>query len=116
MYWNKVALGLTNKQITIYYLSYTGIAVFVGSILGLILGYFGVESIFINISNNSFSRKLEAYFEYGPAFSICLLEMVLLLLVTYIACNSVLKKNAIALLKGENESCAKVIFILILLF
>lgn len=106
----KKALGFTRAQITIYYLSYTGIAVLLGCFLGLILGYFGIESIFLNILNNTFSGKLYAYFEYGPAVSVCLLEIILLLVVTYIACNSVLKKDAIVLLNGTNESVAKVRF------
>lgn len=106
----KKALGFNRKQITIYYLSYTGIATLVGCILGVLVGYFGIENIFISILDSTFSGKLVSYFEYGPAVSICLLEIVLLLIVTFIACNSVLKKNAITLLRQENVSYAKVRF------
>ena len=106
----KKANGFTSKEIIIYYLSYTGITLLVGCTLGILIGYFGIENIFINILNSSFSDKIVAYFDYGPAVSICLLEIVLLLTVTFIACYNVLKKNAIVLLKGENESRAKVRF------
>ena len=106
----KKALGLTRKQITQYYLTYTGIATLTGCVVGVALGYFGIENIFLSILTNTFAGKIWAYFSYEPALTICLIEIVLLLLVTFIACNDVLKKEAISLLKEENDSYAKVRF------
>lgn len=103
----KKALGISEKDVTKYYLTYTGVALLIGCLLGVILGYFVVENLFVNVLNQNFANKVSGYYSINQALLICLLEAGLLLLTTYIACKNVLSRNAILLLKGEVDSYAK---------
>lgn len=104
----KKALGLRQKEITMSFMIYTALAVIIGSVIGVAAGYYIVEDILIKSIDTVFlvdmSRK---YFSLSAAAKIALLELVLLLTVTYFACRKILKENAVDLLKGPKQAVGK---------
>ena len=104
----KKALGLRGKEITLSYLAYSGMAVIAGGILGLLAGTFGVETVLAKpIGNRFIMGPYEPYFSVSEAALLVGTELVLILLTTWLACRSVLKRQAIELLKGENTAVGK---------
>lgn len=98
----KKALGLNQKEITLSYLTYTGLAVIVGCIVGTLAAVFIVEKILVNAILESFILPgVSLYFSAKQMGIICGAEILLILLVTYAACARVLKRNAVELLAGE---------------
>lgn len=106
----KKALGLTNREIMLVHLTYTLIATLIGCILGVALGYNVIEYVLTGIMNDNTTCDISLYFSYKEVLFISLLEISLLLLITYIACKNVLKKKAIYLINGEQKNIAKVRF------
>ena len=98
----KKALGLTQHEITMSYMSYTLFSIVIGSIIGNICGYFVVEKTLVNAVSNSFVFKTEMYFSLFDALAISGLEALLLLFITYFACKSILKRDAVKLLTGQD--------------
>ena len=104
----KKALGLRSREITLSFLMYAGIAVICGAIVGSLVGFTVVEGII--------ARALSSMFilgNYPPFFGVPLflivtaLEFVLVLIATWLACRSILRKHAIELLRGEEPPTAK---------
>lgn len=104
----KKALGLRRKEITLSYLAYSGMAVIIGSILGLLLGTFGIERILANTIGNRFITGVyPSYFSVGQGVILVLVELVLVLMSTYLACKNTLNRQAVELLKGEKPPKGK---------
>ena len=103
----KKALGLSENEIMRSYLSYTGVSIFIGCILGSILGYALVENILVKTVNRNIMCDLNLYFSFKDVLIICLIEITILLLVTYFACKSILKRNAVTLLGGQTSIVGK---------
>ena len=104
----KKALGLRKKEITLSYLAYSGTAVFIGGLLGLVTGTLGIEQVLAGTIGERFVMGTYApYFSFGQGAIVIAVEMVLILLTTWLACRSVLKQQAVELLKGEKPPTAK---------
>lgn len=98
----KKAMGMSDRTIKKYYLSYTLVALIIGCLLGGLFGYFVVEKVLLNSVASNFYCRFDIQFSIYEYLSICLLNILLLLLTTYFACNKVLKKNAVELLASED--------------
>lgn len=103
----KKALGINKRSIIFSYLSYTFIAAILGCFVGGAIGYYVIERIFIDVFSQNFTVKTSSYFSIDTIIQISFVEIVLLLLSTYVACIKILRKNTVVLLKGESESSAK---------
>lgn len=104
----KKALGLRNREITLSYLAYSGAAVLVGAVIGVLGGVFAVEPILIGTLKTRFVvEAMPPYFSVGQMFAIVGVELALILAATWFACRSVLKRQAVELLAGEKPPSAK---------
>ena len=104
----KKALGLRKKEITLSYLAYSGTAVFIGGLLGLVTGTLGIEQVLAGTIGERFVMGTYApYFSVSQGAIVIAVELVLILLTTWLACRSVLKQQAVELLKGEKPPTAK---------
>ena len=104
----KKALGLMKREITLSYLLYGGISVAVGCALGIVLGYFILEPVIVIVLRKSFVTRDMVYFaEPMEAVIICALEVVFILLTTYLACRSLLKEHPVTLLAGPKPPSGK---------
>ena len=103
----KKALGLTQSEVTVYYLFYTGVAALVGSILGMGLGY-ASECLILNAFSISYPFDAFAHlFSLPTALAVSLVQLVILLAVTYVSTAGILKKSAITLLNDNSTASAK---------
>ena len=104
----KKALGLMKREITLSYLLYGGISVTIGCTLGILLGYYVLEPVIVMVLRKSFVSKDMVYFaEPKEAIIICALEVVFILLTTYLACRSLLKEHPVVLLAGPQPPSGK---------
>ncbi len=107
----KKALGFRTGEVTLGYLLYAGIAVLAGAIVGSILAYFLVEGIIGGVFGTMFAfGSYPAYFGLGLFLIITILELVLVVGTTFLACRKVLKREAVDLLRGESTSTSKIHF------
>ncbi|MBQ0010092.1 MAG: ABC transporter permease [Ruminococcus sp.] len=106
----KKALGLSTKEITKSYLAYAALAAITGCFLGVLLGYYVVEFLFLGALKVNFNSDFRLYFSYKDVLAISLPEILLLLITTYLACRKNLKRKAISLLQGETKVHAKIRF------
>ena len=107
----KKALGLRKREITMSFLLYAGLAVLAGSVVGIIVGIFVVEGIIGNALSNRFTfDAIPPYFDIVIALIATAIELVLVVGAAYLSCRSVLKQNAVELLKGEKPPSGKTRF------
>ena len=107
----KKALGLRRREITLSFLAYSALAVVAGAIIGTIVGVTLVEGIIGHVLGSMFVLG-----DYPPYFGlmlfliVTLLEIGLVLGVTWFACSRILKEHAVTLLSGEKPPEAKTRF------
>ena len=106
----KKALSLSRAQITMSYLMYTCFALLFGCAIGLGLARFIISGLLLQTVSSSFVFPYHLVVDLKPAALLCLLEAVLLLTTTYIACRRILAKDAIVLIQGDSPSYGKVRF------
>ena len=107
----KKALGLRSREITTSFLAYSAIAVVAGAIVGTIMGVLLVEGIIGRVFSGMFAfGGYPPYFGVPLFFVVVLLELVLVLGATYLACRRILKEHAVELLKGEKPPEGKTRF------
>ena len=87
------ALGFSNRKILFHYMGYGFWISIVASIVGLILGYYFIGTIFMNLQMDFFeipnghpSMNVSCYYVTG-------LVIFAVLLITFITCRSILKEN-----------------------
>ena len=87
------ALGFSNRKILFHYMGYGFWISIVASIVGLILGYYFIGTIFMNLQMSFFeipnghpSMNVSCYYVTG-------LVIFAVLLITFITCRSILKEN-----------------------
>ena len=97
----KKAMGFTDREVTFSYLAYAGVAAIVGTVIGAILAVVLVENIMLNSVTFTVMGKPTWAFDIRDYLVIAAIELVLILLSTYLACHGVLKREAIKLLAGE---------------
>lgn len=104
----KKALGLRQGEITASFLWYSGISVAVGAILGALGAYFIVEGIINGVLGSMFAfGPYPSFFGWELFLIISVIELVLILGTTYLACRTILKQHAVDLLRGDNPSLGK---------
>ncbi len=104
----KKALGLYNREITIAELGFTLLAAIIGSILGILLGRFGVEQYLFAVSKENFTCDSSLlYFDIKDTLIIVTIEIGTILVTTYLACRKVLKRSAVKMLAGAEPPSAK---------
>lgn len=98
----KKALGLRSREITVSYLMYSTIAVIIGIVIGALGAVFLVEGILNKAAAGQFTLgAIPMYFSLIDTLLIGGFELVLIVLATWLACRSMLKRHAVELLKGE---------------
>ena len=87
------ALGFSNRKILFHYMGYGFWISIVASIVGLILGYYFIGTIFMNLQMDFFeipnghpSMNVSCYYVTG-------LVILAVLLITFITCRSILREN-----------------------
>ncbi len=104
----KKALGFRKGEVAAMYFGFSGLSVLLGVLISILIAVFLVQGIMNPIAARQFSMP-----EFGPHFDIVGLlilggiELVLILLSTWIAINGLLKKHAVELLKGESTANVK---------
>ena len=107
----KKALGLRGREITLSFLAYSGLAVIVGSIVGILVGMFVVEFIIGRALGARFIMgDYPPYFDWVLSVAATFVGLVLVLAATWFACRSILKENAVELLRGEKPPTGKTRF------
>ena len=107
----KKALGFRKGEITRGFLWYSGIAVVAGAIVGTIVGFLLVEGIIGGVLGGMFAfGGYPPYFGWGLFVIMTLIELVLVVGATYLACRSILKEHAVELLRGEKPPTGKARF------
>lgn len=104
----KKALGFHEGEITFMYLSFSGIAVLVGTLLASAMAILMVQGIMNPVAASSFT--LPSYPPYVSLPDLLVgggIEMVLILLSTWLAAHGLLKRNAVDLLSGDQQTNAK---------
>ncbi len=107
----KKALGLFDREVTLSELSFTLIAAIVGSIFGILLGRFALETFFLGVVSDQFTFADKVpYTSLKDIVIIVAIEVGTIVVTTLFACNKVLRKNAVKLLQGAEPPKAKVRF------
>ena len=107
----KKALGLRSREITASFLAYAALAVIFGAIVGLIVGVIAVEGIVGKALSGRFIFGLiPPYFDWKLALLATGIELVLILGTAWLSCRTILKEQAIELLKGEKPPVGKTRF------
>ena len=104
----KKAVGFRESEVATEYLSFSGIAVLAGVVLSLIVAVVLVQGIMNPASAASFTMpSFPPYFNLLDLLAGGGIELVLILLSTWLAIHGLLKKNAIVLLNGGETKAAK---------
>lgn len=107
----KKALGLRSREITLSFLAYAALAVIFGSIVGLIVGVFAVEGIIGRaLSARFLFDSIPPYFDWKLALIETGIELVLVMGTAWLSCRTILKQQAVELLKGEKPPAGKIRF------
>lgn len=104
----KKALGFKKSEITGYYLMYSTLALVIGCVLGVILGWQLVSRIMTDKLGQSFivvPQKLPV--DAVDILIICGIETAVILGVTVLACRRILKRSATQLLSGKSDVVGK---------
>ncbi len=104
----KKALGFYTREITKTYILFTGISSILGCIIGVLIGYFLVQkTTMTSIISATTYNGLILTFNGKETVLICLMEVILLVLITYGATTLILKENAVVLLAGPKPPSGK---------
>ena len=107
----KKAMGFRQGEIALLYLLFSGLAVVIGTVLGGVMGV-GLIEVIINI----FARepfmipKFLIHFSIPELVLAGAIELVLIMAATWLAIRQLLKRNAIDLINGNQESKARTRF------
>lgn len=97
----KKALGLRSGEINLAYLLYSGIAVLIGVVLAIVVAVIIQSIIISNISGQFSLTMIPIYLSAPDTIFIGLIELVFILLATWLACRRMLKRRAVELLRGN---------------
>lgn len=104
----KKALGLSQKEVTLSFVLYSGITVIIGGIFGVVLAYCVVEKMLIPLIVKSFTfARYAEYFSFKDALLLIGIEFILIEVITLFACKGVLKTSTVKLLKGFEPASGK---------
>lgn len=104
----KKAIGLYQKEILLSYVMYTGLALFLGLILGSLVAYGVVQLILVsNLKTQMLAPVKGLYFSFKEILPVFAIQLLIMEAATYMACNSMVKRNVIELLQGPKTSYGK---------
>ncbi len=104
----KKALGFSGKEILSEYILFVCSALIISAVLGLLIARFCIQPIFINLmSQNYVIDKIDCLFSLKEFLGVFLVEFILLIIATVIACHKVNKKEPIKLLTGSSDKVYK---------
>ena len=104
----KKAIGLYQKEILMSYMMYTGLALFFGFLLGCFVAYVVVQLILVNnLKTQMLAPVNDLYFSLKDILPVFAIQLFIMETATYMACNSMVKRNAIELLQGPKVAYSK---------
>ena len=95
------ALGFKNNKITKHYVSYGFYTSLVASILGMVVGEFTLGKFFLNMEVSYFEIPVYKTVLIPEVYILAAIVVVLITLVTYLSCRSILKESAVEALRVE---------------
>ena len=98
------ALGFSNHKILMHYIGYGFYISIIASIVGLILGYFVIGSIFINLEMSFFEIPNGAPSMNTTSYLVSILVVLVVSIITYITGRSILKENPAETLRNKIPS------------
>lgn len=98
------ALGFSNHKILMHYIGYGFYISIIASIVGLILGYFIIGSIFINLEMSFFEIPNGAPSMNTTSYLVSILVVLVVSIITYITGRSILKENPAETLRNKIPS------------
>lgn len=105
------ALGLRKREIVTHYMVYALLAVVLGALLGAALAYWGIETIINGVYAGLFVyEKISNVFILGDFLVVTAIELVLIFLATWLPCRKLLSRQAVELIRGDNQGNARTRF------
>ena len=98
------ALGFSNHKILMHYIGYGFYISIFASIVGLILGYFVIGSVFINLEMSFFEIPNGAPSMNTTSYLVSILVILVVSIITYITGRSILKENPAETLRNKIPS------------
>jgi len=106
----KKALGLTRREITTSYVFYALIALLIGGILGNCLAFL-IAPLAANSTSRSFNfSSFSTYYNLPEVAILFASLLVIVVLISLLACNKILEESPTRLLTGESEHNNKIRF------
>lgn len=105
------ALGFRKREIFIHYMMYALLAVALGAILGAVMAYYGIETIINNVYAGLFVyKKISNVFVPVDFLVVTGIEIVLIFLATWLPCQKLLSRQAVELIRGDDQGNARTRF------
>ncbi len=95
------ALGFKNRKIINHYVGYGFIVSLVASIVGLLVGRYALGTFFLNMEMSYFEIPVYNTVLIPVVYILAIAVVVLITLVTYLSCRSILKESAVEALRLE---------------
>lgn len=95
------ALGFSNKQILIHYISYGFYISLLGAIAGLLLGYFFIGNVFINLEMSFFEVPNGKPLMNSASYIVAALTIIAIIIVTIISVKNILKETPASCLQKK---------------
>ena len=95
------ALGFKNKKITKHYVSYGFYTSLIASILGMLVGKLLLGKFFLNMEVSYFEVPVYNTVLIPEVYVLSAIVVVLITLVTYLSCRTILKESAVEALRVE---------------
>lgn len=95
------ALGFSNKQILIHYISYGFYISLLGAIAGLLLGYFFIGNVFINLEMSFFEVPNGKPLMNSASYIVAALTIIAIIVVTIISVKNILKETPASCLQKK---------------
>ena len=95
------ALGFKNKKIIRHYVSYGFYVSLLASICGLLVGKYVLGGFFLNMEMSYFEVPIYETVLIPTVYILAALVVILITLVTYLSCRSILKESAVDALRVE---------------
>lgn len=95
------ALGFKNRKIINHYVGYGFIISLVASVVGLLVGKYGLGTFFLNMEMSYFEVPVYNTVLIPVVYILAIAVVALITLVTYLSCRSILKESAVEALRLE---------------
>lgn len=98
------ALGFSNRKILFHYIGYGFWISLVGSILGLILGYYFIGNVFMSLQMSFFEIPNGHPVMNNNSYIVAIVVVLVVLIITYFTARSILKENPAETLRNKIPS------------